>query len=57
MLERRASRSERIEPAHDDTSETGEWFDALDSVYCHAGSERNTMPPEKQPFRITAIMR
>jgi pyruvate dehydrogenase E1 component len=40
MLERPSSRLDSFEPADDDPAETREWFDALDSVYWHAGGER-----------------
>jgi pyruvate dehydrogenase complex dehydrogenase (E1) component len=40
MLERPTSSLQRIGPEDDDPSETREWFDALDSVYWRAGSER-----------------
>ena len=40
MLERPISRLEPSAPADDDPSETGEWLDALDSVFRYAGGER-----------------
>ena len=40
MLESTTSSLQRIELEDDDPSQTREWFDALDSVYWRAGSER-----------------
>jgi pyruvate dehydrogenase E1 component len=62
MLQRPTSSLQRIEPADDDPSETREWFDALDSVYWRAGSERaavllSSLARRASALGITPIMR